>query len=85
MCYRFIAVTWPLTYNQYRNSARALRRVGLMLAAVWTLSVAISSPIALGNQMNSSPDSSVYCVHLYFVSLLFAAKLYVYVMYEDIA
>ena len=56
-----------------------------MLAAVWTLSVAISSPIALGNQMNSSPDSSVYCVHLYFVSLLFAAKLYVYVMYEDIA
>lgn len=41
---RFIAVTLPIQYAKHRNS----KRVMVMLSLTWVLSVAISSPIALG-------------------------------------
>ena len=41
---RFIAVTQPIKYAKHKNS----KRVHVMLALTWIISVAISSPIALG-------------------------------------
>ncbi|CAH1796947.1 unnamed protein product [Owenia fusiformis] len=47
---RFIAVTQPIKYAKHKNS----RRVWVMLALAWFISIAIASPIALG--MNYSAD-----------------------------
>ena len=42
--YRFIAVTQPIKYAKHKNS----KRVYIMLAMTWIISLTISSPIALG-------------------------------------
>ena len=41
---RYIAVTRPIQYAKHRNS----RRVHVTLALTWVVSIAVSSPIALG-------------------------------------
>ncbi|ESO93874.1 hypothetical protein LOTGIDRAFT_209429 [Lottia gigantea] len=41
---RFIAVTQPIKYSKHKNS----KRVFVMLALTWVISVAIAAPIALG-------------------------------------
>ncbi|XP_046374880.1 D(2) dopamine receptor-like [Haliotis rufescens] len=41
---RFIAVTQPIKYSKHKNS----KRVFIMLAMTWIISVAIAAPIALG-------------------------------------
>jgi len=41
---RFFAVTQPIKYAKHKNSNRAY----ITLALTWIISVAISSPIALG-------------------------------------
>lgn len=41
---RFIAVTQPIKYAKHKNS----KRVFIMLAITWVISVAIAAPIALG-------------------------------------
>ncbi|GFR60427.1 dopamine D2-like receptor [Elysia marginata] len=46
----FIAVTQPIKYAKHKNS----KRVFIMLAITWIISVAIAAPIALG--VNYSPD-----------------------------
>lgn len=47
---RFIAVTQPIKYAKHKNS----KRVFIMLAITWVISVAIAAPIALG--VNYSDD-----------------------------
>ncbi|GFO23306.1 dopamine d2-like receptor [Plakobranchus ocellatus] len=47
---RFIAVTQPIKYAKHKNS----KRVFIMLAVTWIISVAIAAPIALG--VNYSED-----------------------------
>ncbi|XP_070202012.1 dopamine D2-like receptor [Littorina saxatilis] len=47
---RFIAVTQPIKYAKHKNS----KRVYVMIAITWIISVAISMPISLG--VNYSPD-----------------------------
>ena len=44
ICFRFIAVTQPIKYAKHKNS----KRVHVMLALTWVISVAIAAPIALG-------------------------------------
>jgi len=44
LCVRFIAVTRPIKYARHKNT----KRVHVMLALTWIVSVAISSPIAFG-------------------------------------
>ncbi|KAK0044318.1 muscarinic acetylcholine receptor M3, partial [Biomphalaria pfeifferi] len=50
---RFIAVTQPIKYAKHKNS----KRVFIMLAITWVISVAIAAPIALG--VNYSDDRNV--------------------------
>ncbi|XP_005089416.2 5-hydroxytryptamine receptor 1D [Aplysia californica] len=50
---RFIAVTQPIKYAKHKNS----KRVFIMLAVTWIISVAIAAPIALG--VNYSEDRRV--------------------------
>ena len=58
-CFRFIAVTQPLRYAKHKNSPR---RVQFMLFFSWILSIAISSPIALGmNYTASRKDTPHLC------------------------
>ena len=47
---RFIAVTQPIKYAKHKNS----KRVYIMIAITWIISVAIAMPISLG--VNYSPD-----------------------------
>ncbi|RUS86191.1 hypothetical protein EGW08_006037, partial [Elysia chlorotica] len=47
---RFIAVTQPIKYAKHKNS----KRVFIMLAVTWVISIAIAAPIALG--VNYSAD-----------------------------
>ena len=49
LCRRFTAVTRPISYARQKTS----RRVYVMIAAPWIVSLAISSPIALG--LNRTP------------------------------
>lgn len=42
--FRFIAVTQPIKYAKHKNS----KRVHVMLALTWVVSIAIAAPIALG-------------------------------------
>lgn len=42
--YRFIAVTYPISYARHKNS----KRLCLTIALTWIVSIAISSPIVLG-------------------------------------
>ena len=55
---RFIAVTQPLKYARHKNS----KRVYVMLGLVWLVSIAISSPIALGMNYTErrTPDLCVF-------------------------
>lgn len=58
-CYRFIAVTMPIKYAKHKNS----KRVYVMLALTWIVSIAISSPIALGfNYTDSRKETPNLCV-----------------------
>ncbi|CAL1538131.1 unnamed protein product [Lymnaea stagnalis] len=50
---RFIAVTQPIKYAKHKNS----KRVFIMLAITWVISVAIAAPIALG--VNYSSERNV--------------------------
>ena len=47
---RYIAVTQPIKYAQHKNS----KRIYLMLALVWLISIAVASPIVFG--WNNTPD-----------------------------
>ncbi|XP_076457364.1 D(2) dopamine receptor-like [Babylonia areolata] len=47
---RFIAVTQPIKYAKHKNS----KRVYIMIAITWVISVAIAMPISIG--VNYSPD-----------------------------
>ena len=50
VCGRFIAVTQPIKYAKHKNS----KRVYMMIAVTWVVSVAIAMPISLG--VNYSED-----------------------------
>ena len=57
-CDRFTAVTRPISYARQKTS----RRVYVMIAAPWIVSLAISSPIALGlNQTARRADTPRLC------------------------
>ena len=57
-CDRFTAVTRPISYARQKTS----RRVYVMIAAPWVVSLAISSPIALGlNQTARRADTPRLC------------------------
>ena len=57
-CGRFTAVTRPISYARQKTS----RRVYVMIAAPWIVSLAISSPIALGlNQTARRADTPRLC------------------------
>ena len=54
--YRFIAVTQPIKYAKHKNS----NRIYLTLAMTWVVSIAISSPIALGVNNTSQRKETPY-------------------------
>lgn len=49
-CDRFIAVTQPIKYAKHKNS----KRVYIMIAITWIISVAIAAPIAMGVNYSAS-------------------------------
>ena len=56
---RFIAVTQPIKYARHKNS----KRVHVMLALTWVVSLAISSPIALGqNYTDRRSQTPLLCI-----------------------